>query len=301
MEDQKIQRQKQSKEWFGTWFEDYSPYTEETLAKFKYLVIKKGITPETNKQHWHGIAVFEDSKRGSAVAKLFGNTRNVHIGTVRNMERADKYLMEHEELVLEHSEPVVAKKNLAGKEVTQGGRTDLYQIYDELKQEKTMYQILDAHPATFIRMGRHIAFAKAFLDKERRFEDRKIKVLVLIGEPGSGKTRGVLEHYGRRNVYKFVDTGVATAWFDGYDGEKVLLLDDFYGGIKYNYLLNLLDRYALRLDVKGSTTYAAWETVVITSNAEINTWYTSVPHTIALERRIDVTWKMSDFGKCEWE
>jgi hypothetical protein len=65
----------------------------------------------------------------------------------------------------------------------------------------------------------------------------------------------------------------------------VLLIDDFYGWIKYGFLLKVLDIYPLRLAVKGSHAYACWETVYITSNKAPETWYAG-GMTAALRRRI---------------
>ena len=59
----------------------------------------------------------------------------------------------------------------------------------------------------------------------------------------------------------------------GYMGEKTVLIDDFYGQIPFAELLNILDGHRLQLNVKGSHAYAAFDTVIITSNESPLDWY----------------------------
>lgn len=57
-----------------------------------------------------------------------------------------------------------------------------------------------------------------------------------------------------------------TKWWDGYDGQKTVVLDDFRGSqMKFTYLLRLLDRYPMRLEVKGGYRQMTSINVIITS------------------------------------
>lgn len=165
----------------------------------------------------------------------------------------------------------------------QGHRTDLDDIYGMLKEGKSLLEVLEEHPATFMRMTRGIRDAKFLLDQAQAKRFRKVKTTVLVGAAGSGKTRTVYDIGGYDRVYK-LDQG-DQVWFDGYAGEDILLIDDFYGWIKWGMLLNILDGYPLRLPVKGSFTIAKWTKVYITSNRSPGTWYSkgSAPE---LKRRI---------------
>ena len=62
-------------------------------------------------------------------------------------------------------------------------------------------------------------------------------------------------------------------WWDGYDGDEILLIDDFYGQIKVARMLHLMRGYQCRLPIKGGFTYAMWQKVYITSNTHPNMWY----------------------------
>ena len=95
----------------------------------------------------------------------------------------------------------------------------------------------------------------------------------------------LLDYYMIRNDANIV-------WWDGYMGEKTLIIDDFDGWISHNRMLGLLDGYQCRLAIKGGFTYARWTKVIITSNKRPESWYDGVI-TEALKRRLHVVIDMS--------
>lgn len=53
--------------------------------------------------------------------------------------------------------------------------------------------------------------------------------------------------------------------FDMYEGEPILFMDEFKGGIRFQTLLNLLDSYRIQLHCRYANTYALWTEVHISS------------------------------------
>lgn len=120
--------------------------------------------------------------------------------------------------------------------------------------------------------------------KTKRF--RQVVVNVYWGDAGVNKTRRCLYDENDNpldGVYLMEDAG--ESWWDGYEGERTLVLDEFYGRIPYGMLLRILDGHQLRLKVKGTFTYAQWTKVEITSNNPPHTWYPQ-GMTAALKRRL---------------
>jgi hypothetical protein len=113
---------------------------------------------------------------------------------------------------------------------------------------------------------------------------RTVQCHYLWGPPGTGKTRYVFEKHGNENVYKKLDG----QWWDGYNGESVILFDDFYGDIQLSYLLQLLDGHPLRVNQRGTTAVARWTTVYITANLPFDLLYQKEPQPKrdALQRRV---------------
>lgn len=110
--------------------------------------------------------------------------------------------------------------------------------------------------------------------------EREVHVTWLHGSPGSGKTRWVWDKY--PDVY----SKPSGNWWDGYNGEETLLLDDYDEDIPFAELLKVLDRYKYRVPVKGGFVGARWTRVFITTNNPPASFYKYVSNRSALDRRI---------------
>lgn len=161
-----------------------------------------------------------------------------------------------------------------GEFVSRGCRTDLEHLRMDIKDGQSNYEIMEKYTGDYMRYHSGIEKVRTIYEKEKGMKLRlNLNVIVLIGKAGVGKTRYVLEKHGMDNVY-IVDCGGDSKFlFNGYDNEKVLLIDDFNGWIQYTYLLRILDIYPLKLNVKNGIKYALWDTVYITSNAKPVYWY----------------------------
>lgn len=164
----------------------------------------------------------------------------------------------------------------------QGTRNDVRLICDKVRGGENMLNIMDDIPAIAARNMRFMEKYIELVEKEDTREFRKVEVAALVGDAGSGKSRIV--HDLEPTVFT-VNTD-ETFPFDGYDGEDAILIDDFYGGLKYSNLLRILDGHQYRVNVKGGHRYAKWTRVYITSNEGPESWYKR-GLTPALKRRIN--------------
>lgn len=162
----------------------------------------------------------------------------------------------------------------------QGKRNDLADFVISAKKGASWEEALEAHPTILARYGK---FADRVLTKYSIPRTWDVHVVVYWGETGTGKSRRAFEE--AQNPY--VHSG--GQWFDGYQGEADVIFDDFGGSeFKLTYLLKLLDRYPMRVPVKGG--FANWvpRRIFITSNYCPKDWYPSAKdeHVKALFRRI---------------
>jgi hypothetical protein len=164
---------------------------------------------------------------------------------------------------------------------TMGKRTDLDKIRERIKDGATSQEIADSYFSQWCIYRKAFAEYRSLCNPPR---DRLgLRVYVLWGEPGTGKTRFV--HY----VTQSAGVGLWTSctpdlkWFDGYRGEPVVLLDDYRGEGSGSFLLRVLDIYALQVPVKGG--FVAWipTTIFMTSNMNPREWHPEVWD--ALKRR----------------
>lgn len=168
-------------------------------------------------------------------------------------------------------------------ELGQGRRNDIKKFVENIKDNSNIY-LIENYPVEYLKYYKAVDKIKFEYDKLllNKFNE-KLKVFVIIGWPGTGKTSYVFKKHNPENCFKIEDT--ETLWFNGYENQNVLIIDDFYGGIKYSYLLNLLDNYYMRLPTKGNFTISKWDYIYITSNKDVETWY-NIYDISALKRRI---------------
>lgn len=159
-----------------------------------------------------------------------------------------------------------------GKISSPGKRTDIATMRDLALKGERDYESLQQLPM-IMKYPRGWQFAKQVGLARTTTAFRHLNVHVLWGPGGSGKTKYVFDHHSAEDVYVLDQPAGSQPWFDGYDGQEILLLDDFYGWLKWGFFLKVLDGYQLRLPVKGAFTYAKWTKVYITSNVHPNDWY----------------------------
>lgn len=233
-------------------------------------------SPSTGRLHLQGYAEFTCALRMAQVKHILHDD-TVHLEARQgSREQAIAYCRKDETRVRGPWE----FGNLG--DVQPGKRNDLDSVAGAVLAGQKLDTIVSEYPVQYIKFKRGIEALYFERKREATREFRRLEVLVYYGDAGTGKTRTAVEK--DPNDYYILDQG-ERLWFDGYRGEKVLIIDDFYGWIKYGTLLRILDGYQYRCEIKGGFVYAEWTTVIITSNKPPSEWYTQ-GMTAALRRRI---------------
>lgn len=278
--DDKIEEQKdkttnrpiESRNWAFTDFKfmDWSGIYKEYADVIRYVVWGKEICPETGREHFQGWIQLFNKRRMRPLLKMLGS-KVLYIRPCYAPEfNNEKYCTKD------------GKYQQRGKFISQGYRTDLEAIKHRIDNGATMKEIADDNFQIFLQYGRGLSKYKEMVDKEHAKEFRKVQTTVIYGHTDVGKTRSAME----KATYKI--EGNALKWWDGYENDKTILIDEFSNNIPITELLNLLDGYQLRLPIKGGHTYARWTKVFITTNVPIDEWYPNARrmHREALLRRI---------------
>lgn len=157
----------------------------------------------------------------------------------------------------------------------QGARTDLETFNVRIKAGASDADLINEHLHEFYKYHRVIDRVRLAFRPPRTWE---MEVNVYFGKSGSGKTRRAYEEAGES--YYFVSKGDQnqTTWWDGYDGQNSVILDDFYGWLPWSFMLRLLDRYPFSVQVKGGTIPFTSKRIYITSNSSPEHWYKNVPN-----------------------
>jgi len=173
-----------------------------------------------------------------------------------------------------------------GRFAVQGARTDLENAMKDIREGMRELDRMNEQPMTYARYGRFMDKYAAAIERDKAQKEwhREVEVELVSGPTDKGKTYNAMKN----NKDAFKIQGGELQWFDGYEGQKTLIIDEYSNDNKVTKMLSLLDRYALRLPVKGSFTYARWNKVVITTNLKIHELHPEckVEHRKALMRRI---------------
>lgn len=236
---------------------------------------------KTGYLHWQLYVELHSPQRRSWLKKVFKD-KTIHCiaRSEGTREQARDYGLKEETRI---GEQIQMGEWIGG----QGARSDWKGIQLMCEDGAPMLEIAEEYTGQFVRYSRGIEKLHRMYRKIESKKFRSVEVHVIIGVAGAGKTKSVYDKHDYEKVYALPDVD-KTIWFDGYEGEDVLLIDDFYGGIKYSLLLKILDGHPLQCPVKGGFIYANWTKVYITSNDPIRTWY-SKGFTEALRRRITST------------
>jgi len=169
-----------------------------------------------------------------------------------------------------------------GKEPSQGERVDLVALKETMDSGASMKQIVQEHPAAFLRYGRSIREYRQIMQPER---DWKTYVEFHWGVTGCGKS-----HYAK-TTYPGAYRKASSKWWDGYDSHEVVIMDEFYGlHFDPSYMLQLMDQYGFQVEVKCGTTQFLAKRLIITSNRHWHHWWPGADYSReAFARRIDKT------------
>ena len=150
-------------------------------------------------------------------------------------------------------------------------------IYGMIKDGASNAEILEAFPSAMNRLP-HIEATRQTIRKEQyRKEFRHVEVHYIWGKTRVGKTRSVMEKYGYDQVYRVTSYQHP---FDGYEGEPVLLLDEFRSSLPFTDLLKYLEGYPVMLPCRYADKAACFTQVYIVSNIPLSEQY---PHIQAEE------------------
>lgn len=208
--------------------------------------------------HWHihAVAYAADGTVISNARQLDINGKHCNMQAARNPNRVTKYCTKDGDWI---SDGDINKPNEASE--TQPKLTNA-EIGKRLLAGETLRSLVDEHPELIVRYDK-IQRAMLSYELDGNPPERDVKAIWIWGPSGIGKSRSIWTKYGHKAYWAGLTGG---KWFDGYNGQAVVVFDDYDASrFQYHELLRLLDRYPLRVEVKGGYTTAKWTVVCITS------------------------------------
>lgn len=235
-----------------------------------YMIFGYETCPTTGKPHLQGFTCWENPRSLQKFKDTISD--KLHMEKMRGTHEQASNYCKYDDY------PENKKENKFeefGELPAQGARTDWRVALQQLKSGKEVDEVVENQP----QLLPAIRSLQTFKSLTLKPLHRDVKVIVLWGAAGTGKTRWAYENY--PDLY----SKSRGEWWDGYTGQTAILLDDYYGYLPYSEMLRVLDRYPYHAQVKGGFVWAQWNTVIITSNKHPMFWY-GQGMTPALERRL---------------
>lgn len=264
----------------------WNPQTAvDNCSDLNFIICQKEKCPSSGKLHWQG---YYECKTRKGIK---GHQTNLcapkcHIEMAKGS--ADDNI-----IYCSKSESKISETFRYGNPVTQGQRKDLIAIKDDIMNGMSLRELAEKHFEQYIRYHKGIEKYYDLINyKERTW---KTKLIIFVGPSRCGKTSHILKEY--PDLYRLMRPQ-NTVWFDGYNNHNTILIDEFYGWIPFDMLLNLTDHAKMTVEVKGGTKPMVANTIYITSNDVPEKWYPNIsnlPHRWeAFKLRIDEYYNFYD-------
>ncbi len=168
-------------------------------------------------------------------------------------------------------------------------------VVSAIKRGDTLRTVVEDHTVAFIKYHHGIERTLAFLQPAPPREQPR--VFILYGGTGTGKSRACAELYPQAYWFPRPQNGAFYAM--GYVGQHVVVFDDFYSWVKYDFLLRICDRYPLTVNVMGGTAPFLATTIIFTSNMNPKNWYSGILDKSAFFRRVTEIFHFEDIEKLD--
>lgn len=252
----------QSRRYTLTSYDDERPIIDGEFIS--YMCGQREACPTTGTHHWQCYFETKNRRALNSVIKHWRQTIPLPISLHIEVSRGSA---DQNKAYCSKTESAIADSFFEwGEPMKQGERSDLAQYVDAVKQGADEYTLMSEHTATWAKYHSLANRVRQVVAK-RNQADRPLKVSWLFGAPGTGKTHTALAEARATGQRFFIAPSLQ--WFDGYEGEEILIIDDLSPQTfnhHRDFVLRLLDKYPLQLPIKGSFVTAMYTTVYITSN-----------------------------------
>ncbi len=220
--------------------------------------------------HWQVLVAFGKKTSCNGVREMFGP---FHAELTRS-EAAAAYVWKDETSV------AGTRFDLGAKPIRRNAKTDWDEVWLSAKSGD-----LGSIPAN-IRVVSYRTLRAIAADYDRPTSILRT-TYVFWGKTGTGKSRRAWDEAGLEAYSK----DPRSKFWCGYQSQKNIVIDEFRGGIDVSHLLRWLDRYPVRVEIKGSSRPLVAETIWITSNLNPTDWYpdSDAETVAALRRRLNIT------------
>lgn len=220
--------------------------------------------------HWQIVVGFTKKVRQAGVRSLFGE---YHCEPTKS-EKAEDYCWKEETRV----------QGTQFRLGTKAFKRSCEKDWDQIRQNAKDGEFDSIPSDVYIRCFSSLKKIATEFSKPQPMERR---CFVFVGPTGTGKSRRAWDEA----TFDAYPKSPTSKFWDGYRGQKHVVMDEFRGQIEISHLLRWLDRYPVLVEIKGSSEVLKAHTFWITSNMHPKDWYPTIDDATqkALLRRLLLT------------
>ncbi len=243
-----------------------------------YLVFQEELGA-AGTRHFQGYVEFTSNHRLTAAKTALGSDR-FHMELRRGTgDEARNYCMKAEGRCSIPEEFGVFVASAQGK------RSDLDKVQEEMKSGKRYKALAMDNFRAFARYSNGLG--KLYHVYNAPIIRPKPEIQFITGATGTGKSTYVKHIVDIYDITAYWYNDNHNGWFDGYDGEEYIILDEFAGLTPLNTMLRLFDNQPLQVQVKGSYVAIHASKFIVTTNLSVYDLYRGNAQHAAFERRIN--------------
>lgn len=227
--------------------------------EFKYWSYQEEKCPKTERIHLQAYAGFEERKRFKEIKKRWPTA---HIELAKSYLHAFDYCQKAESRV------DGGRTGCSERPATGGARGAWESALEDIKSGMEWEQLIASHIKLYAQYEYGLRklyerFRPVSINPDRRL------VTILFGPPGVGKSTACQDKIGARPHFR----ACHGKWFDGYNYERIVWIDDFSPAMMDRAALLQLMEGKFRMQVKGGFTMVEIDELYITSNWHPSEWF----------------------------
>jgi len=259
-----------AKNWCFTLFYTELPSFPISLPDgLRYLVFQRELCPTSRREHLQGYVQLSAKLRLRPVKLLlqsvFSTTLNFHLAVARGTPDENIAYCTKSDTRLPDTDPVAL-----GQSSGPGKRSDLTAVRNAILSGVTPLVALRDSPDLASSALRYQRSWGSFVAALAPHRDRSIDPVVIVyyGVTRTGKSKAAMDTYPNAFVH------APGKWFDFYEGEKVVIYDDFDGSdCTFSQFKTWFDRYPCFVEYKGGFHKLQATTHIVTTNVYPSHWW----------------------------
>lgn len=230
---------KRSRGWVFT-INNYNEFDIERVKTIECKGMKAGLeVGESGTPHIQGAVYFENAISLESVRKRI-STKG-HYEAMRGSWEHQDYCLKDEQVIRNY-----------GEGPQQGKRVDIEEFRDAIKSGLTEE---DAYEQYFPIMAKYPRFYGGYKDamNRKKFRTEMTKCKWYWGGTNVGKSHRIIQPFIDSDSMDMVYQHEAAdkGWWDGYEGQPIVVLNEFHGEISYAELLTLIDKWPKDVSRRG--------------------------------------------------